>query len=69
MPLYEYRCDDCGHRFEILQRIGESADGLGCPECGAEGLAKQHSTFASASAGKMEARPAPAGGCCQGTLT
>ena len=68
MPLYEYRCDGCGHRFEVLQRLGEGAEGLGCPECGAEQLEKQLSTFA-ASASKMEAHPAPGGGCCQGTST
>jgi len=32
MPIYEYRCDDCGHEFEKLQKI--SADPLrDCPEC------------------------------------
>ena len=48
MPLYEYRCHACGHRFEVLQRIGEGAEGLVCPECGERDLEKQFSTFASA---------------------
>ena len=47
MPLYEYRCGECGHRFEILQRLGEGPEGLACPRCGARRLAKQFSTFAS----------------------
>ena len=64
MPLYEYACADCGHRFEILQRIGESADGLKCPNCDAEHLEKQFSTFASASDGKSVS--APSGGCGAG---
>jgi putative FmdB family regulatory protein len=50
MPLYEYRCRDCGHRFEILQRLGEGAAGLACPRCRAAALDKQFSTFATASA-------------------
>ena len=33
MPLYEYECFLCGHRFERIQRVGDDpvAD---CPECG-----------------------------------
>jgi putative FmdB family regulatory protein len=34
MPLYEYRCEDCGHRFEAMRRMSERADAPGCPECG-----------------------------------
>ena len=67
MPIYEYHCDHCDHRFEILQRLGEGADGLSCPSCGADRLAKQYSTFASA--GNEAGAQAMAGGCCQGTLT
>jgi putative FmdB family regulatory protein len=50
MPIYEYRCADCSHRFEILQRMGENGDGLACPECGARKVEKQLSTFAAATA-------------------
>ena len=61
MPLYEYRCTACRHRFEILQRMGEGAEGLACPRCGAAGVEKQFSTFASAGGG--ESAGADAGGC------
>ena len=47
MPLYEYRCPQCDHRFEVLQRMGEGAEGLSCPACGTEKPVKQLSTFAS----------------------
>ncbi len=50
MPIYEYRCADCSHRFEILQRMGENGDGLVCPQCGARKVEKQLSTFAAATA-------------------
>ena len=63
MPLYEYACTDCGHRFEILQRLGEDAAGLKCPRCEAENLEKQFSTFASSSDGKSASVPA---GACGG---
>ena len=33
MPLYEYVCDSCGHRFETRQGIRDEAL-RECPECG-----------------------------------
>ena len=40
MPIYEYRCDNCGHELEVLQKISE-APLLRCPECAADGLKKK----------------------------
>jgi putative FmdB family regulatory protein len=34
MPIYEYRCQSCGHRFEKLVKM--SAPTPECPECGAD---------------------------------
>jgi len=35
MPTYEYRCRDCGHSFDIVQKMSD--DPLThCPECGGE---------------------------------
>jgi len=33
MPLYEYQCQKCGHRFERLQQFSD-APVKKCPECG-----------------------------------
>ena len=33
MPLYENRCQECGLRFERIERVSELQDGV-CPECG-----------------------------------
>ena len=37
MPIYEFSCRQCGHRFEELvgSQGGVEADGVRCPECGA----------------------------------
>ena len=32
MPIYEYKCQSCGHYFEALQRISEEPLSA-CPEC------------------------------------
>ncbi len=31
MPIYEYRCRDCGATFEVLVRTGTE---VRCPQCG-----------------------------------
>jgi putative FmdB family regulatory protein len=33
MPLYEYQCDDCGHRFERIQKFSDPPVEK-CPQCG-----------------------------------
>ena len=33
MPLYEYKCKKCGHRFEKIQKFSD-APVKKCPECG-----------------------------------
>lgn len=67
MPLYEYRCEECEHRFEILQRLGDGAEGLTCPSCGTERLAKMFSTFAASATQTSTA--APSAGCGPGAST
>jgi putative FmdB family regulatory protein len=33
MPIYEYRCAECGHELDVLQKISDSPLRK-CPECG-----------------------------------
>ena len=33
MPLYEYQCDACGHRFEKIQKFSDPLEDM-CPTCG-----------------------------------
>jgi putative FmdB family regulatory protein len=33
VPLYEYECQKCGHRFEKIQRFSDPLVKI-CPECG-----------------------------------
>lgn len=33
MPLYEYQCDACGHRFERIQKFSDPLVAV-CPKCG-----------------------------------
>ena len=40
MPIYAYRCDDCGQELEALQKVSD-APLTECPACGAPALKKQ----------------------------
>src|SRR6185295_3097167 len=33
MPLYEYQCDACGHKFEKIQKFSDPLEST-CPKCG-----------------------------------
>lgn len=39
MPIYEYECKDCGHRFEALQKISDRPL-TECPACGKREVSK-----------------------------
>jgi putative FmdB family regulatory protein len=39
MPIYEYRCSQCGHELEVMQKISEAALKR-CPSCAADTLVK-----------------------------
>jgi putative FmdB family regulatory protein len=34
MPIYEFECAQCGHRFDRLQKLSDP-DPSACPRCGA----------------------------------
>jgi putative FmdB family regulatory protein len=65
MPIYEYRCEDCGTRFEKLVRGGTEVE---CPQCGQKRLKQELSTFAAhaSSGAKPSGQPpmCPSGGPC-----
>ena len=64
MPIYEYRCEDCGERFEVLTlTIGQKPPDLLCPECESRELKRLISSVAvhgSEPAGQPEEESPPA---------
>lgn len=58
MPLFEYECRECGHRFEALV-IGTRQPA--CPRCKSENLEKRASTFGVSGAGSIPV--SRSGGC------
>ena len=45
MPIYEYRCENCGHEMEAIQKISE-APLVDCPRCETARLRKKISRVA-----------------------
>jgi len=40
MPIYAYKCESCGHRQDVLQKISDPLLTV-CPACGAAAFSKQ----------------------------
>jgi len=63
MPIYEYKCNVCGHEFEELV-LSSCAESPVCPECKSPETEKQLSSFSSG-ASFEDPTPSipPSGGC------
>ena len=66
MPIFEYRCEECGSTFEKLVRRSDAA-AVACPSCGQTHLKQQFSTFAAPanSSPASNAGPSCPGGMCR----
>jgi putative FmdB family regulatory protein len=53
MPIYEYRCEECGKRSSALLARFSSPDPA-CPHCGKTSLHRLVSTFATVSSGDRD---------------
>lgn len=45
MPIYEYRCRECGEKFDKLVRSATDEIELSCPSCGSKQAEKLLSMF------------------------
>ena len=47
IPVYEYQCQDCGKKFEIVATLAEKEAGLdpACPKCGRKRARQVFSRF------------------------
>lgn len=66
MPIYEYRCGECGEKFEKWLRSMTGAEEIRCPKCGSRRVEKALSLFgrggSSTGAGVADSSCAPTGG-------
>lgn len=60
MPIFEYVCQECGHRFETIVNGSRVPS---CPSCQARNLEKQLSLFAVGRTEGSGTSVAPCGTC------
>ena len=46
MPIYEYRCNDCGNEFSLIIRNVSESVGVYCSGCGSADISRLMSRFA-----------------------
>jgi putative FmdB family regulatory protein len=63
MPIYEFNCKKCNHKFEELVPSSLSdTSGIVCPQCGEKAAEKLMSTFCAGNQGAAaSSRSAPCG--------
>jgi len=74
MPIYEYRCESCAEKFEVLTRFAERDNAQGCPACESTKTRVLVSSFAVAGASDASASDfmseSSGGGCaCDGACS
>jgi len=62
MPIFEYRCDACGKRFETIT-TRDKADAQVCRHCQSTQTHRLLSTFGVGAAGSQSASPCGEGAC------
>ena len=66
MPIYEFKCQECGQTFEFLCLQSDDKDIISCPSCGGKKVDKLLSTFSSSGSGQGFGT-APASSSCAST--
>lgn len=65
MPMYEYRCRNCGHSFDELITSSSIADeDIECPKCGKYQSEKLMSAFASSGGASASVSSVGSGSSC-----
>jgi putative FmdB family regulatory protein len=49
MPVYEYRCEECGRTYEQIRRMSDADKDLACPSCASPKIERLFSAFATKS--------------------
>ncbi|MFQ6002968.1 MAG: zinc ribbon domain-containing protein [Candidatus Zixiibacteriota bacterium] len=62
MPIYEYLCEGCNLKFEVLKRNTDD-EKVNCPKCGSEKVKRLFSTFGFSSGGKFVSSSSEGSAC------
>jgi len=68
MPVYEYQCQDCGQRFDMLRSMRDADEPAICKHCKSNQTRRAISAFFATSDGRSVTQTVSSGGCsgCSG---
>lgn len=71
MPIYEYRCQDCGTQFEVIRPMKDADAPIGCTRCQGQHTGRVLSVFYAQSDGRPVAgsRGSACGACTGGSCS
>jgi len=66
MPIFEYKCNDCGKKFDVLHKSSANLEEVICPDCQSKNSKKLLSSFSAAisSSSSFENGPSCSDGSC-----
>lgn len=72
MPIYDYRCEECGKTYDVFHKVREVIEDVVCPSCGSARhtrllSAPSFSMGSSTGSGPSDVPPCTTGGCCGGS--
>lgn len=62
MPIFDFECRKCGHKFDLMISNSEK-DKAKCPQCGEMNLKQLLSSFSTASPARAGQIPEACSGC------
>jgi len=62
MPIFEYKCDQCGHIMEVIAKA-EDKKQKRCPQCGKNEMKKHYSSFGVTKVKTLSGGSCPTGTC------
>ncbi|MBI9071200.1 MAG: zinc ribbon domain-containing protein [Melioribacteraceae bacterium] len=76
MPIFEYKCAECGEKFDVLHKSLNNMSDVNCTKCGSDNAKKLLSGFSASvdstpdfggcSTGSCGMPQMPMGGCANG---
>ena len=65
MPIFNYRCSDCGDEFEVLSKQNDAP--VECSKCGGKNIKKIYSSFDFSMKESVPGGSCSVGGCSNGS--
>ena len=69
MPVFEYKCSDCGTKYDMFHKSSLNQEDVTCPKCESTNNKKLFSAFATANSSDSDFSSSCASGSCDTNYT